>query len=191
MKTKEILQIKISLMHAKPAIWRRIQVPGRLTLKKLHEVIQVVMGWQNSHLHQFTVGDTRYSDPNFEMDEYAEEGDELVRDTSKIKISEIAKISDSFIYEYDFGDGWHHQIEIEKAFAEDQRTNYPICIGGESACPPEDCGGMGGYANLLEQLKNPRDPDHDSVLTWLGGFFDPKSFDPNHINRDHLWMKRW
>jgi hypothetical protein len=125
------------------------------------------------------------------MDEYAEEGDEPVRDTSKYKLSETAKTTDRFIYEYDFGDGWRHQIQIEKIMMADERVNYPICLGGELACPPEDCGGTGGYANLLEQLKNPKDPEHDSSHTWVGGFFDPKSFDPNHINREHLWMKRW
>lgn len=191
MKAKEILQLKVTLIGAEPAIWRRIQVPARLTLKKLHEIIQVVMGWQNSHLHQFVVNDQRYSDPSFEMDEYAEDGDEPTRDTSKHRLSEIAKTTKSFFYEYDFGDGWRHQIQIEKILSEDERVNYPVCIGGESACPPEDCGGIGGYANLLERLQNPKDPEYDSSLTWLGGFFDPQSFDPNHINREHLWLKRW
>ncbi len=100
----EILHLKITLIDSDPVIWRRIQVPTRLSLKKLHEVIQVVMGWQNSHLHQFILNNKRYSDPKFEMDEYAEDGDEAVGDTSRFRLSSIDGAAKTFLYEYDFGD---------------------------------------------------------------------------------------
>jgi hypothetical protein len=191
MKNSKLLQIKISLKGSDPLIWRRIQIPSRLTLKKLHEILQIVMGWRNAHLHQFVVLDKRYSEPDFEIGEYDEEGDEPVGDTSRFKISDIAKKVETFEYQYDFGDGWCHELQIEKILEEDDRVSYPICIGGEQACPPEDCGGLGGYYNFLSELSNPNDPEHDSSLRWVGGYFDPKAFDPNHINREHLWRKRW
>jgi hypothetical protein len=190
-----ILQLKITLLESEPEIWRRVQVPERLTLAKLHDIIQIVMGWRNSHLHEFEIGGKRYSDPSFELDETAfeEEDIEPVGNEKKFKLSELEKVRsvEKLEYRYDFGDGWQHEIRIEKRIPAEPEMIYPVCIGGERACPPEDCGGIGGYANILSQLANPKDPEHRSTKQWLGGFFDPAAFDPNHLNREHLWAKRW
>lgn len=182
---KEILQIKISLMESNPLIWRRVLAPSDFTLKKFHDLIQIVMGWQNSHLHQFIVGDDLYSDNEPEFEDEPE-----VKPTST-KLSKIISANKIFSYEYDFGDRWLHEIKIEKILPPEDSVHYPLCIGGENACPPEDCFGIDRYYKMLEDLNNPKNEEHLSTKTWLGGFFDPKSFDPNRINRDMLWMRRW
>ena len=184
-KYDSIFQIKISLLDSDPLIWRRILVPSNFTLKKLHNVIQIVMGWENGHLHQFLVGEAIYSENEPEF-EYEPE----VRPTTA-KLSKVFSDTKQFIYEYDFGDGWRHEVALEKALKPDDSFHYPICIGGENACPPEDCGGLGGFYSMMEQMENPDDEEHNSTKTWFGGFFDPHSFDPNRINRDMLWAKRW
>lgn len=182
---KEILQIKISLIDSDPLIWRRILIPSDFTLLKFHEVIQMVMGWRNSHLHQFLVGDEIYSD---NLPEFEDEPDVL---PTSAKLSKIMSKTKNFIYEYDFGDGWQHEIKIEKVLRPDEAFTYPVCIDGANACPPDDCGGIGGYYQMMEELASPKNEEHHSTKRWFGGFFNPTSFDPNRINRDMLWMKRW
>ena len=125
-----IVQLKIILRESDPAIWRRVQVSERLTLAKLHQIIQIVMGWTNSHLHEFEIGTKRYSDPDFDMDEYAEEEEEPVSDEKKYRLADILRKATEFEYRYDFGDGWRHQILVEKYFSAEEEMTYPICIGG-------------------------------------------------------------
>jgi hypothetical protein len=185
MKATDIFQIKVTLSGSSPSIWRRIQVPGNTSLSDLHDILQTVMGWQDSHLHVFIVNGEQYGtdiDSGFEDDELPP-----AKDESKMTLAKIAKIEKRLIYEYDFGDSWRHEIEIETRFPATEHTNYPACIGGENACPPEDCGGMGGYGDLVRALADPSHEEHDSLKIWVGGFFDPKTFDPNRINRDFLW----
>ncbi len=122
-KIEEIFQIKISLMDSDPLIWRRVLVPSNFTLKKLHDIIQIVMGWQKSHLHQFLVGEAIYSENEPEFEDEPE-----VRPTTA-KLSKIFGETKQFIYEYDFGDGWRHEVALEKALKADDSFNYPICIG--------------------------------------------------------------
>ena len=184
-KSEEILQIKISLLESSPLIWGRVLVPANFSLKKFHQVIQIVMGWQNSHLYLFLADEVTYSE--YELDFV----DEPEAKPTTIKLSKVFKASNQIIYEYDFGDGWNHQVTLEKTLDQENAYTYPICIGGENACPPEDCGGIRGYYSMLEEMKNPYDGEHQSTKTWLGGFFDPYSFDPNRINRDMLWGRRW
>ena len=184
-KSDDVFQIKISLLNSKPLIWRRVLVPSSLSLKKFHQVIQIVMGWKNSHLYQFLVEDVIYSEYEIEFE------DEPEVKPPTIKLSKVFSASKHFIYEYDFGDGWSHKVTLEKILPHEDSFTYPICIGGENACPPEDCGGLNGFYSMLEELKNPYHGEHQSTKTWLGGFFDPLSFDPNRINRDMLWEKRW
>lgn len=184
-----ILQIKVTLMGSNPSIWRRIQVPDNLRLGKLHQILQMVMGWQTSHLHEFDIAGKRYSDPEF--DDFALDDEDRTEDQSRLKLAEVVRKADCFEYRYDFGDGWRHELKIESILDPDPNFMYPICIGGENACPPEDCGGIGGYGDLLTKLKDPEHPEHGELLCWLGGFFDPHAFDPNHLNREHLWRKRW
>jgi hypothetical protein len=169
--TDTIYQIKISLIGVKPPIWRTVLVPGDLGLAAFHEVIQVAMGWTDSHLHQFTAKDKFYGVPD--------------EDESKYKLSQLlTKERDSLIYEYDFGDSWEHKILLEKILPYDTNTALPVCIKGKRACPPEDCGGIWGYEELLEIISDPKHTEYESMLEWLGGEFDPEEFDLEDINED-------
>jgi hypothetical protein len=178
-----IYHLKVSLEGIKPLIWRRLQVPGNASLGWLHAVIQVAMGWTNSHLHQFNDGERLYSDPSFELDEF--EDDPHVLDEDKTAIRDIAsRAKSTFVYEYDFGDSWHHQITVERILdADPAAEKFAQCLDGERACPPEDCGGVWGYADLLKIIRNPRHKEYESMMEWLGGGFDPEAFDRDKVNK--------
>ncbi len=184
-KPVQVMQIKISLLDSDPLIWRRVLVPDNFSLRKFHDVIQIVMGWQNIHHYHFLVGDTYYTPAGPEFD------DEPNVRLDTAKLSDVFTGTRKMIYEYDFGDGWLHKITLEKTIKPDESSNYPVCIGGENACPLEDCGGIFGYHSLVRRLNDPNDDDHDDAKSWVGGFFDPHSFDPNRINFDMLWTRKW
>ena len=172
----QIYQIKITLQGSNPPIWRRIQVRGNTPLEKLHDIIQIVMGWTNSHLHQFIVGETYYGPPEPYCDDLP------MSDETKFRLSRIAKKKGSaFIYEYDFGDSWQHEMLIEKIVPPGE-AKYPVCLAGERACPPEDVGGIWGYEEFLEAIRDPEHPEHESYLEWIGDEFDPEAFDLEEIN---------
>jgi hypothetical protein len=175
--------LKITLEGTKPPIWRRLQVPSNANLGWLHAVIQVAMGWTNSHLHQLIVGERMYSDPTFELAEF--EGDPEVFDANKTVIHEIApRVKSAFVYEYDFGDSWEHRVTVEKILDPDPGTpRIAQCLDGERACPPEDCGGVWGYANLLKIIRNPKHREYEEMMEWLGGEFDPEAFEREKINK--------
>ncbi len=174
-KAETIYQLKITLRRSKPPIWRRIQVTDSTTLRDLHEIVQVVMGWTNSHLHQFVVTGRPYSDPRFELDD--------VSDERRVSLSRLAlQPRMHFGYEYDFGDSWEHDILVEKTFPPEPGAAYPRCITGKLACPPEDCGGTWGYYQLLETVQDPRHPDYKEMREWLGDGFDPDAFDLASVN---------
>jgi hypothetical protein len=176
-------QLEVVLGGSKPRIWRRLQVPGNANLGWLHAVLQIAMGWTNSHLHHFLTVDARYSDPRFN-DEMSL-GDEPDRDEAKATLLQIAPEEGArFVYEYDFGDSWEHEIVVEKILPA-APVKVALCVDGACACPPEDCGGIWGYENLLKALKNPKHPEHRSLKEWIGGAFDPKAFDPGNIN---FWL---
>jgi hypothetical protein len=171
-----IYQLKITLKGSKPPIWRRVEVPGTITLAALHHVIQAAMGWYDSHLHQFEVGDTTYGDR-----EMLEDLD--VRNSRTIRLNQIAPaVKAKFSYLYDFGDNWDHAILVEKITPPEPTARYPRCIAGKRACPPEDCGGIWGYAELLEALANPEHPEHEDMLEWVGEPIDPEAFDLAEVN---------
>ena len=175
---RSIYQIKISLIGAKPPIWRTVLVPSNIDLETFHDVIQLAMGWTDSHLHQFIANKVFYGipDDDFELE---------MEDESKYKLSQLlTKEKDTLIYEYDFGDSWEHKILLEKILPYDSKTVLPVCIKGKRACPPEDCGGIWGYEELLETISDPKHPDHEDMLEWLGGEFDPEEFDLEEINED-------
>ena len=177
-QSKSIYQIKISLIGAKPPVWRTVLVPSTIGLAAFHEVIQRAMGWTDSHLHQFIVNNVFYGIPD---DDFGME----TEDESKYKLSQLlSKEKDTIKYEYDFGDSWEHKILLEKILPFDSKTALPVCIKGKRACPPEDCGGIWGYEELLETISNPKHPDHEDMLEWLGGEFDPEEFDLEAINED-------
>ncbi len=179
--TKKTYQIQIALKGFSPKIWRRILVPSDLLLSDFHKVIQTTMGWTNSHLHQFIKNRTFYAKRM--PDDYTwEEMDNV--DYKKIKISDLLKKEkEKIIYEYDFGDSWEHEIIVEKILPFDEKNKYPVCLTGKNNCPPEDCGGVWGYSDLLEILKHPDNEEYEEYLEWTGEDFDPKYFDKDKINK--------
>lgn len=173
-----VFQIKVTLLHTKPPIWRRVLVPASIKLSELHEVLNELMGWENAHLHSFAVGDRTFVNLRDDPDASAEYEDER-----KVRLDALVEPGKSFHYVYDFGDGWRHTVVVEKRLDHDPRFEYPMCVDGARACPPEDCGGPPGYDNLLRVLANKRDAEHDEMLTWVGGHFDPDGFDINRTNQ--------
>jgi len=171
-----VYQLKVSLLDTKPPIWRRVLVDGGETLDQVHEVIQAAFGWWNYHLHEFVVGPKRYGIPNPDGD-----WGEPPQDERRTRLDAIAGDGSSLRYSYDFGDGWDHQIVVEKVLPQNADTATPACTDGRRACPPEDCGGTGGYRELLEILADPTHPEHDERQEWLGRPFDPGAFDPGEF----------
>ena len=170
-----ILQLKITLKHIRPPVWRRIQVSNQLTLDKLHRILQMVMGWTGSHLHQFASGGMMYSLPEFEL--------EMCENSKKVKLHEVLRNERAkLIYEYDFGDGWEHEILVEKILPPEKGKGYPICLTGKRACPPEDCGGPWGYEELLKIIRNPDHDEYEERIEWLDEDFDPEAFDIDEVN---------
>ena len=175
-----LYELKITLRGSKPAIWRRVQVPGSINLFRLHDVFQVVMGWTDSHLHQFVDAPIVYSVPS--GDDYP--GQERL-DERRFRLADVARHEKaSLIYEYDFGDSWAHEVVVEKILPADPKKKYAVCLDGKNACPPEDCGGVWGYYELLKAVKNPKHKEHRATLDWLGGPFDPGHFDLQKINAE-------
>lgn len=183
-KAASIYQLKVTLKGSKPPIWRRIQVRSDTKLPQLHEILQIAMGWMDSHLHQFIAGRTFYGvpDPEFGLDG--------MEDESKIRLDRLLAFEkDKIVYEYDFGDGWEHDILLEKILEPDAAVHYPVCMTGKRACPPEDCGGVWGYANLLETLNDPQHEEYEDMLGWVGGEFDPAAFDLDEVNEALVQLK--
>ncbi len=180
-------QLRVFLTEAQPLIWRRVKVPGNANLNWLHAILQLAMGWTNSHLHQFICGEHVYADPRAELNEF--EDDPSVLDEGKAKLAQLLpKPGDGLVYEYDFGDSWEHIITFEKLLpAEPSSATTAVCLAGERACPPEDCGGVGGYEELLDILKHPKHPEHKAMKEWLGRPFDPELFDVQAAN---TWLRR-
>lgn len=170
-------QLKISLDEIHPPIWRRVLVSSGVSLGDLHEIIQEAMGWTDSHLHMFEVGGRRFSDPD--------SGPEGVEDEGKVRLRDVApKAGDSFAYEYDMGDGWRHAVVVENvAPADDLLKGLAVCQAGARACPPEDCGGPGGYEDFLVAIRDPAHEEHENMLEWIGRPFDPEAFDLPKVNK--------
>ena len=139
-------------------------------MAKLHDMIQIAMGWTNSHLHSFTIGDERYG---MQYDEYPE--GEI--DEKTVKVGRAIGECHAFLYEYDFGDSWDHEIVVEELVKPARGLKHAVCLDGENACPPEDCGGVYGYADLLQVLTDPHHEEHEHLMEWAGGPIDPTSFD--------------
>ncbi len=170
----DVFELRITLRHIDPPIWRALRVPADVPLSVLHEVLQTAFGWTNSHLHDFHVGDIRFGmseveDEQFSVDERA------------APLGAVARAGSKLAYEYDFGDSWEHDIVVERV---DSRGDGAIlCTGGARACPPEDCGGAYGYAHMLEVLANPRDEEHANMKQWVPRAFDSEKFDLAAVNR--------
>jgi hypothetical protein len=142
-----------------------------MTLDRLHQVMQRVMPWTDSHMHQFIAGRTYYGTPDPEM----EMPDPETLSEKRFTLADLAPEAKSkFIYEYDFGDSWEHEVRVEKVLPPDAAFRHPICAGGANACPPDDCGGLGGYYDMLDDPKN---PEHEELTEWVGGPWDAGKFD--------------
>jgi hypothetical protein len=167
------LTLKVALVGAKPPIWRRVVVRERMTLAQFHAVIQAAMGWYDSHLHEFEVKGRTYTttdDDDFPSDALDSEGVSL-RDLR------LRRRGTRFRYLYDFGDDWDHSIEVEAVEPVDPSATYPRCLAGRRACPPEDCGGIHGYARMLAIVANTSHPEHSELAEWMPEGFDPERFD--------------
>ncbi len=185
--------LRISLLDIKPEVWREIEVPATYSFWDLHVAIQDAMGWLDCHLHMFIV----HNPKTREMDEIGipDEGEFL--NSPPILPGWETSIADYFIepsdqtsYEYDFGDGWEHIITLASMGESKTETEYPRCLKGERSCPPEDCGGVGGYERLLEIIQDPKHEEYESMMDWLDGGFDPDGFDPDSVSFDNP-KERW
>lgn len=173
-----VYQFKVALKAIRPPIWRRFQVTDDITLYRLHLVLQEVMGWDNYHLYQFTIGNLRYADPD-------PEHDTSERNAKRHKLWQVFghRQRAKALYTYDFGDSWVHQLILEKVLPLRQGVRYPVCLDGARACPPEDCGGVPGYQRLLEIIRDPEHEEYEETMEWLGGSFDPDAFSIDVVNR--------
>jgi Plasmid pRiA4b ORF-3-like protein len=177
-----IYQLKITLEGIEPPVWRRVQVSGDIPLARLHKIIQAVMGWEDYHLYEFEVQRVRYSAPGEDFGFDTEQKPVNVNRATLEQAVEGRRIK--FRYWYDFGDDWFHEIKVEKILEPEAGAAYPRCVEGGRACPPEDCGGVWGYSNLLEILADPGHEEHEHYLEWLGGPFDSEAFDLDAVNRE-------
>jgi hypothetical protein len=174
-----IYQIKVTLNDSKPPIWRRILVADTTTLLQLHDILQIVMGWADYHLHMFTINGQIYGNP-----EDDEMGFMKTKNESRFKLNQlVGREGLKFRYEYDFGDGWLHDLLVEKILPAEKGAYYPICVTGKRACPPEDSGGVGGDEEILEARANPKHPQHREYKEWIGENFDPEHFDLDEVNK--------
>ncbi len=172
-----VYEMTVRIKGARPAIWRRFQVSDNITFYKLHRVLQEVMGWGNYHLYEFQIGQLLLGDPD---PEYSPE----TRSARRVRLSDaITRETANFIYIYDFGDYWEHEITVEKIVSTNEELRHAVCIEGKRACPPEDCGSIGGYSDLLKIIRNPRHERYADMMEWLGGEFDPERFDIDEVNR--------
>jgi hypothetical protein len=175
----QVAQIKVTLLDTDPPVWRRLLVPATIRLDRLDRVIQAAMGWTNSHLHMFIHPTGHYGTPHPDLP---------VHDERQATLRDLAdREGDAFGYEYDLGDSWEHEVLLEKLLPTEPGARYPACLAGARACPPEDCGGTPGYAELIDTLADPDHPEHHAMLEWLGiekgTDFDPAHFDPTDANR--------
>jgi hypothetical protein len=175
-----IYKLKVTFKDTEPVIWRRFVVPSNITLHRLHLILQEVMGWTNSHLYRFEIDKKEYGVlyPNNDFDEL-----DFI-DSKKAKLNHLVTTKgDTFVYEYDFGDGWAHELVVEDISEPIAGNIYPVCLEGERTCPPEDCGGPHGYSTLLGIIANPDNKEYEEMITWLGDSFRPDLFNAGKVNR--------
>lgn len=181
-----VTQFKVTLMRVKPAIWRRIVVPETYSFWDLHVAIQDAMGWLDSHLHMFEVADPSAGETvriGIPPDE-AWDAVPLLPGWD-LKIADFfRRAGDRARYQYDFGDSWQHAVVLESRLPARARRRYPVCTAGARCCPPEDVGGVAGYEEFLAAIRDPGHQEHEWLLEWVGGSFDPEAFDRRHVHFD-------
>jgi hypothetical protein len=176
-----VVQIKVKLRGvSKPPVWRRLQVRADTPLDRLHEAIVAAFGWAGYHMHVFRSGADEFGMPDPELG---------FIDERRVRLGElIAGVGDRLLYTYDFGDDWEHEITVEELPDADPENRYPALLAAKGACPPEDCGGPWGYAELKEILADPTHGQHQEMLEWLGldngSAFDPGAFDADEIEEE-------
>ncbi|AKB75357.1 hypothetical protein MSLAZ_2096 [Methanosarcina lacustris Z-7289] len=182
---KKVYQLKIAMKGIVPQIWRRIQVPENYTFLDLHDAIQVVMNWDDYHLHEFEMLNPKtgmLERIGMEGDDYEAFGEPLVSE-KKAKLSKYFTLENkAALYTYDFGDNWQVKVRLEKILPRAEGVEYPVCTAGKRAGVPEDIGGIWGYKDLLEILKDPKHEDYEDNVEWLGEDFDPEYFDPKDVS---------
>ncbi len=191
---KKYYEIKIELMEVEPAVWRRFVVPAEISLDRLHDVIQIVMGWQDEHLHEFNFGKHRYVEI---IDDEFDDKETFLEGTVRLN-KHFKKKGDSCIYVYDFGDSWSHRLTLENSDFKRSEDDFEMwCLEGDRACPPEDVGGPPGYEEFCKIIKSPKNKEHASTVAWSNGLqptgkkFDPAWFDGDMVNVTLYWYARW
>lgn len=169
--------LKVTLLGTQPPVWRQVAVSGGISLGALHDVLLLAMGWDGGHMHLFHVGKTDYGEPHPDLDH--------VEDQWEVRLCDVApKAKKKFVWEYDMGDGWLHEIVVEKIDpAGAPLKSTAVCLDGARACPPEDCGGIGGYEDFLNAIRDPKHENHEDMLEWIGGEFDPEAFNLTKTNK--------
>ena len=181
--------LRIELCDIEPLIWRRMVVPTSWPMSTLHQYVQWVMGWQDTHAHEFRIGEQIVA-PDWWIEELSLDRDTgNDRDERRVKVATVvseAAPAGEFEYAYDMGDGWRHRlvVEADSGTTAQKFDRLPICTAGENACPPDDVGGPHGYARFLAALADPGNEDHAAMVDWIGGVFDPRGFDLNRLNRE-------
>jgi hypothetical protein len=171
----EVYAVKITLLGTRPPVWRRFLVKRDITFSKLHHTLQIVMGWENSHLHQFVYPSEK------KLASRPGSGTKIVNENRTRLGDLICTAGARLLYEYDFGDGWQHELLLEDVLLGDE-TFQQVCVAGERACPPEDCGGPQGFTEMLAALHGANHPEHEDICAWLGDF-TPEAFSKEEINR--------
>ena len=190
-KFSQVYQFHIALAGIKPTIWRRIQVPDTYSFWDLHVAIQDAMGWTDSHLHHFEVINPKTHKPELIgiPDEWEDEVPILAG--WKTPISNYFSLQNKkSLYRYDYGDDWQHDVLLEEILPKQADLQYPTCLDGKRACPPEDCGGIWGYENVLKIIKNPKHKEYKEMQEWLNRDYDPKVFDPLSVDFSNPFL-RW
>lgn len=172
-----LLQLRVELKYIEPKIWRELVVPDTITLARLHDVLQVAMGWTDSHLHEFDINGRRYGVPDPDWD-----FDRAVISENRIKLTKALAGRKSFTYLYDFGDGWEHKVTLRKTLINEGRKKQALCLGGANACPPEDVGGPYGYVEYIAAISDKSHPEHEAMIEWGRDDFDPTEFNVDETN---------
>ena len=187
-KPSTVHRLKITLKGIRPPIWRRLEVASNTGLHELSAILEAVMGWSGGHLHAFEAGGVTYQMPS-EFDDF---GHYRTVDERKAKLAKVLPaVGAKMVFEYDFGDGWTHDVVVEAITPTVLDAVYPVCVGGKRACPPDDCGGPWGYGELLETLADPSHEDHQSMLEWCGGPIDPEAFNAADITNAIRHAEPW
>ena len=166
-----VYQLRVVLRGVSPLIWRRLLVCGESTVADLHAVLQIAFGWSDEHLHRFVIQGRHY-------------GDDGRADPRRVRLSDLGlRVGERWLYEYDFTDGWQHDLRLEQIVTLVPGQSYPRCTGGHRAAPPEDCGGPWGYADFLAAIRDPEHESHRELKEWVGGKFDPERFSVEAVNK--------